>query len=455
MYPSTRLALRQRLDRVVAAFGLGGDRIVAVLGALLLITYLAAAIAFPKSSGQIVVGDAKGHYVQLRSLVFDRDLDFRNEYLALASSSMRIEDWPTWDLTATAHVRNYMPVGPALLWLPVYVIVVLVDWLLALIGLGAIPHGYERSLQLVPGAVGVLATTVAAQLTWRMAARFTSRAMAVIGAVTVWLGSHALYYSLVSPAYSHAASMLTAALFFWYWLNPGIPFSVKRAAWLGALAGVCALMRWQDALLFVAPVVECLRWRVAWRLRSTALAVAGAAWLVAFAPQMAVWNVLYGQPFALPQGGSFMQWTQPHLKDVLVSSARGLFVWAPLLVPAMLGVASFAMRRPKWRWALLAILVATWYVNAAVADWWAGEAFGARRFLSLTPLFGLGLAVWMADRFWRIAAAGALVAANILLLLQYQLALKGFEAIAPYPTGFVDMWLARFVVPLRLVGWGG
>src|SRR6185369_12005883 len=56
MYPSTRLGLRLRLDRVIAAAGQHGDRIVAVIGALSLATYLAAAIAFPKQSGQIVVG---------------------------------------------------------------------------------------------------------------------------------------------------------------------------------------------------------------------------------------------------------------------------------------------------------------------------------------------------------------------------------------------------------------
>ena len=57
-----------------------------------------------------------------------------------------------------------------------------------------------------------------------------------------------------------------------------------------------------------------------------------ASWLVVFSPQMVVWFVLYGRPFTVPQGPSFMQWTSPHPLAVLFSDSHGLFVWAPLLV---------------------------------------------------------------------------------------------------------------------------
>jgi hypothetical protein len=44
-----------------------------------------------------------------------------------------------------------------------------------------------------------------------------------------------------------------------------------------------------------------------------------------------------------------------------------------------------------------------------------------------------------------------LVAANWLLLLQYQLFMKGFADLAPYPSGWFDMWLVRLIVPFRVV----
>jgi hypothetical protein len=296
-------------------------------------------------------------------------------------------------------------------------------------------------------------------LNWRLARRYTDRSSAGIAALAVWLGSHALYYALVSPAYSHAASMLTTAWFFWYWLNPEAVFSARRSATLGAIAGLCALMRWQDALFLVVPLLETVRSPATWARRGLAAVAALGGWLAAFAPQMAVWHVLYGQAFTVPQGPSFMQWTQPHLVAVLFSIERGLFTWAPLLVLGAIGLALFAAQHRRWRLGIVWIVAMSWYVNAAVADWWAGEAFGARRFLSLSPLFTLGLALWISGasstspqaRPWRVAAAVALVIANGLFLLQYQLALKGLEQVAPYPSTVFDFWLARYLLPFRLL----
>jgi hypothetical protein len=91
------------------------------------------------------------------------------------------------------------------------------------------------------------------------------------------------------------------------------------------------------------------------------------------------------------------------------------------------------------------------YANAAVWDWWAGEAFGARRFLSCFTIFTVGLAVLM-ERFPKPLAAisGLLVLCNLLLFLQYQAFMHGLERVAPYPSGTGAFWLARFVVPWRL-----
>jgi hypothetical protein len=173
---------------------------------------------------------------------------------------------------------------------------------------------------------------------------------------------------------------------------------------------------------------------------------------------MIVWQVLYGQPLAVPQGPSFMQWTSPHPLLVLLSDNHGLFSWAPLLVLSTVGLVLFIRNHPDAAWPFGVALITAWYVNAAVVDWWAGEAFGARRFLSLYPLFVLGLARWVSKAqtepaFGRVAVVVLLVVANGLLLLQYQVFMKGLPDLAPYPHGWSHLFLTRFVVPFRLLGW--
>jgi len=107
--------------------------------------------------------------------------------------------------------------------------------------------------------------------------------------------------------------------------------------------------------------------------------------------------------------------------------------------------------------AALVFFVLSWYVNAAVADWWAGEAFGARRFVSCFPIFALALAAlvdaWSPAIGTLAAASGAVVAHTFLLLVQYQAFMKGLRAIVPYPSTAYGLWLARFRVPFDLVAW--
>jgi hypothetical protein len=435
--------------------------VVAAVGALMLAAYLASIVLSPKPDGRVVLGDALHQFVQLRSLVFDHDLDFRNEYFRLygLKGNEPGTEWVTTELTVTGRVRNYMPVGPALLDAPLYLLMSGVERGLSLAGLADRPDGYSRALQATTGVTGVLAATLAAWLSWRLARRYSASATASAALFATWLGSSAIYYSMVSPSYSHSASMLASAVFFSYWMDEGRPASIRRSVLLGVLAGIATLMRWQDVIFLAVAAFESPARGGAWRRRVVHLAATGAGWLLAFSPQMAVWQVLYGQPLAVPQGPSFMRWTAPHLLDVLVS-LHGLFSWTPLVVLAVAGLAAFGVRRRQFALPLAVVLLVSWYVNGAVADWWAGEAFGARRFLSLFPLFVVGLAAWLqpdeaADRprGWRVATAFALAGANLLLLFQYQLFMKGLRAIASYPSGWFGLCVDRFIVPFKFLAW--
>lgn len=429
-------------------------------GAVMLAAYVAATIAMPKPDGRVVVGDATHYFVQLRSLVYDGDLSFQNEYIRLYGLDGYVPgtEWIYHDLTLTGRVRNYMPVGPALLWAPLYLLVSALQAAASWIGLARPPDGFDRLLQMTPGMTGVAAATGAALFSWRLARRWTADATAAVAVFAAWLGSHALYYTLVSPSYSHAPSMLTVSLFFFSWMTTREHVSIARVAIWGGLAGFAALMRWQDAVLLLVPLIEAARWRAPLQRRALAGICAGLAFSAAFSPQMIVWTVLYGQPLAIPQGPAFMRWTSPQLWPVLFSDNHGLFSWAPILIPAAIGLIVALRRQPSWRLPVAVVVLLSWYVNASVADWWGGEAFGARRFLSLFPVFVIGLAYWLdqsrvASRAWyvRVAVLVLLTGLNWLLLLQYQLFMKGLRDIAPYPQG-ASLWLDRFLVPFRLLG---
>ena len=106
--------MTDRLARACRVPGHRPGRLVAATGLACAVLYLGAALAFPKPGGRLVVGDAVHHFVYLRSLVFDGDLRFQNEYVRMygLTGEGPETEW-VYRPSATGHVRNMMPVGPA------------------------------------------------------------------------------------------------------------------------------------------------------------------------------------------------------------------------------------------------------------------------------------------------------------------------------------------------------
>jgi hypothetical protein len=434
-------------------------RVIAGIALLFAAAYASSLVLRPKPDGRIVIGDALHHYVQLRSAVFDRDLHFKNEYIRMyrLKGGEFGTEW-IYEPTATGHVRNLMPIGPAILWAPAFLLTTAVVWVGQAVGWDYPLDGYGRIFQATAGLSGIVAAATGVWLSFLAAADLIGRRAAAWASLVFWLSSSAVYYSVISPTYSHAASLFATSLFWYAFSSTRNQENLGRYAILGALAGVAALMRWQDAIVLAVPCVDLL-WRFARGMRPAQVVIRGLACLgaalLAFAPQMWVWQTLYGRPFAIPQGGGFMRWGSPAMGAVLFSDWHGLFTWTPVVAVAVAGLALVWRRDRLVFSAAAAFLAISWYVNAAAADWWAGEAFGSRRFVSCFPVFCLGLAAvidrWSPGPRAVTLAAGAAVAYTFLLLVQYQAFMHGLRDVAPYPRGAFNLWVARFVVPFEVM----
>ena len=447
-----------RVDRLVGArTGLVIAAVAGVFGA----AYSTSLVVKPKPDGRIVVGDALHHFVQLRSAVFDRDLHFRNEYVRMyrLTGNEPGTEW-VYESTPTGHVRNLMPVGPALLWAPAFLTISAVVWCGQFVGWQYPLDGYGRLFQAAAGLSGIAAAAMGVWFSFRASAVVAGPRAAAWSALVIWLASSAVYYSVISPTYSHAASLLTSGAWWWYFVRTRTRTDVPRYLVLGALGGLAALMRWQDAIILAVPLADLvLRLGRGMTLAGATIRMVGcaAAAAAAFIPQMVVWQTLYGQPLAIPQGGGFMRWGQPALVPVLFSDWHGLFTWTPIVAVAIAGLFALRRREPLLMAGAVVFLTLSWYVNAAAADWWAGEAFGARRFVSCVPVFTLGLAAlieeWSPRPATLVTVCGAAIAHTFLLLVQYQAFMHGLRDVVPYPRGAYNLWLARFEVPVDLARW--
>jgi hypothetical protein len=406
-----------------------------------------------------IESDGVDHYVYLRSLAVDHDLDLANDY-ALLSPRGRSGDTET----PLGRTGNHHPVGPALVWSPFYLVA---DALSA--ATGRPRDGLDPPYRNAVSIASLLYGWIGLVLLYDTARRF-GRAAALLAVLGIAFGTFLYWYLAWAPTMAHAPAFGAAALVVWLWLRPE-PESPRRAALLGAACGLAALLRWANVLLALLVIVEALPRlldRREWpRLLREAAAFSAAALLV-FSPQMIVWKLLYGSFLTIPQGPGFVA-GKPALGGVLFSPRHGLFSWSPLLYVGLAGLAAFAVRQPLRGLAALAFLAALARVNAGVADWWGGAAFGARRFDGALPLFGLGLALALGAlaRLARrhpltlpAALLAGFVAWNLLLAAQWRSGAWDyaepvtFEEMGKGAVSLVDRTIGSpFSLPASLAAW--
>ena len=230
--------------------------------------------------------------------------------------------------------------------------------------------------------------------------------------------------------------MLAVGAFWLAWMRTMERQTVARYGLMGVLVGVAALMRWQDGVLLLLPVIDALRhWRrgttgsVAARLAAVAVGT-----LVGFAPANCLLDDRL-RPAVRPAAGvgvHEMDRTGAVVGDVLEPPRPGHVDTDHRAQPFRGSGAAFSARSFH-RFFGADVLSDLLDVNAAVADWWAGEAFGARRFLSCYPVFVLGLAAlfnsWRSKSAVYAGITGAFVLYTLLLLVQYQAFMHGLRGV--------------------------
>ena len=106
--------------------------------------------------------------------------------------------------------------------------------------------------------------------------------------------------------------------------------------------------------------------------------------------------IVYGGPFETGYVAlRYFLWRSPVFLSVLFSSEHGLLSWTPVLAFAILGLILFAIRLPKVGVPFAAAMVAFYLFICFYPDWAGISSYGNRFFVSLTPLFVIGLAYFL------------------------------------------------------------
>lgn len=362
-----------------------------------------------------VRGDGVGYYAFARAPLIEHSFDFQHDYLA-ANESFREgrldangQPKPIFR-TATGHLENHFTVGPAILWAP-FLLVAHAGVLLARALGSTVPgDGFSEPYRVAMALGTAIYGFLGLLLSFWLARKYVTERWAFLATVGIWWGSSLSVYMYFNPSWSHAHSAFTAALFLWYWHKTRERRTVLQWCILAAIAGLMLNVYYPNGMLLFVPVVEGIREYAAAsrdpaRRRITIAQLAAKQLLfavvvfVCLLPTFITRYIVYGQPFETGyEPIRHWAWRSPYFLAVLFSSEHGVFSWTPLLLFAVVGLVLFRWREPRVGTPLLAAAFAFYVFMACYPDWAGISSYGSRFFISLTPLFILGLAVFL-DRF--------------------------------------------------------
>ncbi|NJN83070.1 MAG: hypothetical protein HC802_12835 [Caldilineaceae bacterium] len=240
---------------------------------------------------------------------------------------------------------------------------------------------------------------------------------------------------------THANDAFAYALFLFIWFRTRRDRSAWQYALLGASAALCALVRNQNAVFVLFPLVaiglDSFRqagqrgWISAGLWGTLRAALFSLTWWVIFSPQLGVWRVVFGRwvpgnPYETSGGGSF-DFLNPRLLDVLLSTNRGLWLWTPVALLGVLGWLILWRNQRRFAALLMTNFLLQLYIIASWSAWDGSAAFGQRFFTNMMPAFAIGLAALcalLARRVamrWLVFAGSLFVAWNGLLIVRYVL----------------------------------
>jgi hypothetical protein len=411
--------------------------------AALFIVFTLAFSAKVAITGNVFSGDATEYYSWLPTIIIDQDLNFLNQCMAffeqnpaiyrktdlktepgkiiIRSHSTEISEkdikfFTTRCINEDGKYEGYAihTIGPAILWLPFFLISLLISNALNLIGTGARTDGMGMISQYMTATSSIIYAVIGIHLSILLGTKLglDKKTLQYAAVITVF-GGFMLNYIAVEPGMSHATDFFTATAFFLLTYKTLSSKKTRDWALTGAAYGLLIAIRPQNIVFLPLPILS-----LAYNIRKGAkikkytkpIASFILAAIIASLPLIISWYLIYGD-IASPHKSRLLPDLTPKIMELMFSHRNSLITSTPLLGLGLLGFMAFAIKK-GWKtkngfflWALLLAFLLQTYVNSIAVDWWAGASVGARRFSGLYSHFIIGLAYVMQKTKYKKATA--------------------------------------------------
>ena len=389
-----------------------------------------------------VRGDGVGYYAYVRSMLIEGHLNFEKDWQHGNESFVMGRVNETGQVlanqfTPTGHIGNLWSVGPSVLWAPFLVlthaVVLTCDRLGAHISADGFSAPYLVTMALATTLYGFLGLWISYQL----ARKYFEDRWAFLATLGIWWGSSLPVYMYFNPSWSHAHSAFVDSLFLWYWHRTREGRTVAQWILLGLISGLMVDVYYPNGVLLMIPLLEAMArywqmWKAPWEVEKPLArlflthVMYFCVFVLALLPTLITRKIIFGNPVHTGYN-TFQEWNwrSPAFWSVLFSSDHGMLSWTPILILALTGLVLFRRVDRSFGNYLIAAAVAFYIVVALHPDWDGMSSFGNRFFVSLTPMFVLGLAAFFEylARAWQERPAGIASATATGVLILWNLGL--------------------------------
>jgi len=325
-----------------------------------------------------IFADARFYYMTTRSIIKDFDIKFANEY-------EHFNMQPVY--TNAEYVWNKYPPGVSFFWIPA---------LFVADGFSNALNPFDTSgfgivYQIAVATSSVLLGLLGLYFLYQLLKGYFSEKVSLLTSLALFGTTNLFFYIALEPINSHAASFFVSSIFLYYF------FKHKKDKYyyliLGLLGGVAGLVRTQDALILIIPILEIfLKSKQSFKFLATSYLLLSTGFLIGFFPQIYFWGKIFGTFWSSPYLEEGFNLGNPQIFHVLFNGQNGLFTLTPIILLSFLGL--FLIKK-KLKiisvYAIFYFLLQT-YIISSWSAFYQGGSYSIRMMITTYPLLSFGLA---------------------------------------------------------------
>ncbi|MCB9190152.1 MAG: hypothetical protein H6602_00610 [Flavobacteriales bacterium] len=345
------------------------------------------------SEKPLIMTDGQGYYAYLPAVFIYHDLQFN--FVDEINERYYPEDKRARFVVPTdsGNVNKYF-VGTAVVQAPFFLAACVVTWFTE-----HPTDGYSAPFQLFVGLAALFYLLFGSFFLLRVLEEL-GYGKGVVASVLLLLvfATNLLFYTLYEPSMSHVYSFFTVSAFFYFGRRTLVEASTRAVLAAALFLGLTVLIRPINGLILLGlPMVSggftgMLNGIELLFQRKKVLLIGVLAVIAIVSIQPLVYLLQTGKPFVWSYQEEGFNFLSPELYNVLFSYRKGLFVYCPVLIIAVLGTIAGAFRRKPglveggFFLGLISWVIASWWM------WYYGGSYGHRAFIEFYPIFGIGLA---------------------------------------------------------------